>query len=184
MKYAVTVVLVLLMCLAGAAGASDYQVQWKCLNSGGVQAQHSENFGAKLTLAQPVAGICQTGNYKAHLGFWYCVRNYLGVGVLEPPVAGDVIPKAFRLEQNYPNPFNPGTTIEYALPQPGWVTVAVYNVMGEKIVTLVDEYQAAGYYRTMWDGIDDHDRSAPSGIYFYRLETKGTTTTKKMILLK
>jgi hypothetical protein len=184
MKYTIAITCILLLCLAGTVGASNYKIEWKCINSGGVLQQSSANYGAKITLAQPVAGNCQGSSYKAHLGFWYCVKSYLGVGILEPPVAGDAIPKAFRLEQNYPNPFNPSTTIEYAVPQPGWVTVSVYNVMGERIVTLIDRFHAVGYYRTTWDGIDDRDRTAPSGIYFYRLETNGTMTTKKMILLK
>ena len=184
MKYAVAVTCVALLCFSGAAGASDYKIEWKCVNSGGVLEQSSENYGAKLTLAQPVVGFTESPGHKARLGFWYCVKDLLGVGILEPPEANSGIPEAYQLKQNYPNPFNPRTTIEFAVPQPGQVQVSVYNLMGEKTITLLDEFLPAGNFQTTWDGADDRDRPVASGVYFYRLETNGTITTKKMILLK
>jgi hypothetical protein len=89
------------------------------------------------------------------------------------------IPGTHRLHQNYPNPFNPSTTIEYALHHSGYVTLRVYNVLGEELATLVDGEQSAGPFTTEWDASD-----MPSGIYFYRLRAGNYVQTRKMVLMK
>jgi hypothetical protein len=89
------------------------------------------------------------------------------------------IPVGFQLNQNYPNPFNPSTTIEFALPTPGFVTLSVYNILGEKVATLVSEELAAGSYKYEWDATE-----LTSGIYFYSLSAGEFVSTKKMILMK
>ena len=88
-------------------------------------------------------------------------------------------PQEFRLLTNYPNPFNPSTTITYTLPEPAPVTLAVYSITGQKVVTLVDEAMGAGTHIVVFDGTD-----SPSGLYFYRLESPGYTKTGKMLLVK
>ena len=88
-------------------------------------------------------------------------------------------PGQFALTQNYPNPFNPTTEISFSLPQAGQATLEIYNVMGQRVATLVDEYLEAGQYSRVWDASDN-----ASGIYFYRLSAEGRTDTKKMLLLK
>ncbi len=98
---------------------------------------------------------------------------------------GPVLPADFALAQNYPNPFNPSTIIEFALPTKSHVTVSVFNVLGQKIRTLVDEEKTVGYYSEVWDGTDDNGQPAASGIYFYRIDAGNDyTETKKMMLLK
>jgi len=92
---------------------------------------------------------------------------------------GIMLPTEFSVSQNYPNPFNPVTTFSYALPTATHVRLDIYNVLGLKVITLVDGQQPAGRYTIRWDG---HD--CASGIYFYRLVTDQATETKKMILLK
>jgi Leucine-rich repeat (LRR) protein/sugar lactone lactonase YvrE len=96
------------------------------------------------------------------------------------------MPKAFALMQNYPNPFNPTTTIVYALPQAGQVTLKVYDVLGREVATLVNERKDAGNYETKFEA----NRFA-SGIYFYKLEARSSGSqagnfvqTKKMLLVK
>ena len=89
------------------------------------------------------------------------------------------IPKTFALLQNYPNPFNPSTTIKYSLPKAQMVTLRVYNVLGQKVATLVDARQNAGYYEVNFDA----DRFA-SGVYFYILRTERFTAVHKMLFLK
>lgn len=91
---------------------------------------------------------------------------------------GGVVPRSYELKQNYPNPFNPGTTIEYDLPKPGEVTLIVYNLLGEKVVTLVSGMKPAGKHSLRFEA-----RELPSGIYFYRLQSDDFTKTKKMVLL-
>ncbi|MFQ5676768.1 MAG: T9SS type A sorting domain-containing protein, partial [bacterium] len=95
------------------------------------------------------------------------------------------LPTRFTLEQNYPNPFNPSTTIVYQLNTPATVKLTVYNVIGQKIRTLVkDQRQKAGDYSVQWDGRDDTGRMVASGLYMYRLESDKQVQTKKMLLLK
>ena len=88
-------------------------------------------------------------------------------------------PTTYMLEQNYPNPFNPATIISYQLPTDDWVTLKVYNILGEEVKTLVDESQNAGYKSVKWEA-----SGMTTGMYFYRLQTKDYVETKKLILLK
>jgi hypothetical protein len=89
------------------------------------------------------------------------------------------LPKEFVLSQNYPNPFNPATRIEYGVPNAGHVTLEVYNLLGEKVATLVDGEKQPGYHLVSFDAA----RFA-SGVYLYRLVTDKTALMKKMILVK
>jgi hypothetical protein len=89
------------------------------------------------------------------------------------------IPKEFSLCEAYPNPFNPSTVIRYSLPVNSWVTLKIYNLLGQEISTLVDEFQDAGFRSVGWDA-----SGIPTGMYFYRLQTKDYVETKKLILLR
>lgn len=91
----------------------------------------------------------------------------------------DQVPKQFSLEQNYPNPFNPATVIRYSVPQLSKVKLDVYNIIGEKVINLVNEEQSAGSYEVRFDA-----SMLSSGVYFYTLSSSNTFMTKKMILLK
>ncbi len=88
-------------------------------------------------------------------------------------------PEVFALEQNYPNPFNPATSIQYSVAEAGQVHLAVYNVMGQQVETLVSGTKSAGTYRVRWDA----GRRA-SGIYYYRLRAGGQVLTRQMTLIK
>lgn len=90
-----------------------------------------------------------------------------------------VLPGKFILYQNYPNPFNPTTTISYQLPQSAVVKLAVYNVVGQLVETLADEYKNAGYYTVEWNA-----SRLSSGLYFYRIETGEYAETKKCLIIK
>ncbi|MFZ1082338.1 MAG: T9SS type A sorting domain-containing protein [Candidatus Kryptoniota bacterium] len=89
------------------------------------------------------------------------------------------IPASYKLAQNYPNPFNPTTSIEYSVPKNGFVTLKVYNVLGQEVSTLFSGVQHAGNYTATFDG----SRLA-SGVYFYRLKAGGVSITKKLVLMK
>jgi len=93
-------------------------------------------------------------------------------------------PKAFSLAQNYPNPFNPTTTIKYALPKDTWVRITIYNLLGRKVRTLVDEHQTAGHRRIVWASKNDEGTEVASGIYFYQIKAGEFTQSKKMVILK
>jgi hypothetical protein len=91
----------------------------------------------------------------------------------------NLIPTQYALDQNYPNPFNPFTTITYALPEQGNVELTVYNSLGQKVKTLVNKHQQAGYHSYIFNG-----NSVASGIYFYSLKTAKYQQTRKMLLIK
>jgi hypothetical protein len=90
-----------------------------------------------------------------------------------------VLPKTFSLSQNYPNPFNPVTTINYSVAKEGRVKLTVYNSIGIKVATIVNENKPAGHYSVQFNG-----SSLASGIYLYRLESGNFSADKKLILLK
>ncbi|MDP4193131.1 MAG: CotH kinase family protein, partial [Bacteroidota bacterium] len=91
---------------------------------------------------------------------------------------------SFRLEQNFPNPFNPETTIGFSLEKAGNVNLSIYNILGRKVKTLINEMMGEGTHKVVWKGVDDSGRRVPSGVYFYRLESNGNSFIKRMILLQ
>ena len=176
--------LIVAMMVAGSVAvthAQNYQLDWLCINSGGVMEQSSANYGAKITLAQSVAGYCESANYRAYLGFWH---PKLGSAVAVEQIESITLPTAFSLEQNYPNPFNPTTTIEFAIPRSGQVRVEIYNMLGQMVTVLVNEQLSAGVYRAVWDGHDLWGNQAASGVYLYRLQVADYVATRKMVILK
>jgi len=94
------------------------------------------------------------------------------------------VPETYSLEQNYPNPFNPTTRISFALPEAAHVRLDVFNILGQQVVTMIEGWLDAGYHSVEWDGLISGGTTAASGVYFYRLETKDFSQTRKMILLK
>ncbi len=91
---------------------------------------------------------------------------------------------SFTLSQNYPNPFNPSTKINYRLPERSFVTVKIYDVLGNEIATLVNQEKPAGSYEVEFNGTGLIHQTLPSGVYFYQLRTGAFIETKKMILLR
>src|SRR5262249_38715767 len=90
-----------------------------------------------------------------------------------------------RLEQNLPNPFNPSTEIQFTVTQLGDVELAVFDVAGRRVRTLLRSRVPGGVpYRVRWDGTDEAGVAQPSGVYVYRLETPGDTQTRKMVLVR
>lgn len=85
----------------------------------------------------------------------------------------DAIPSEFGLSQNQPNPFNPETEIRYQLPKSGMVHLQIFNVLGEEIITLQNEFVQAGYHSVLWNGADKQGAEVASGVYLYRLQFLG-----------
>ena len=98
--------------------------------------------------------------------------------------AQTAVPTVFALEQNYPNPFNPSTQIRYALPEATGVTITVYDMMGRKVRTLVQDTQSAGYHTALWNATNDRGLPVSAGMYIYTLQAGDHHHMKKMILLK
>ncbi len=103
---------------------------------------------------------------------------------IEAAAESSAIPEEFALLQNYPNPFNPETEIRFALPQASHVVVKIYNLLGEEILTLVDEQREAGYHKVRWDGRDKNGKLVASGVYLCQLQAGTFNEVKKMSLLR
>lgn len=116
---------------------------------------------------------------QGSLPTWFSIATVVDVDEQE-----QLQPDIFSLSQNYPNPFNPSTVIEYSLSQRSHVQLSLYNVLGQKVRTLVDGEQAVGTHTILWDGRDSAGRFVSSGVYFYRIESDSSVDTKKMVLLK
>lgn len=93
-------------------------------------------------------------------------------------------PDAVQLYHNFPNPFNPATTIPYDLPEDAFVTIRIYNVLGQEVRMLINDAQTAGFREVVWDGTDNAGHEVGSGIYFCRLTTGGIVRTRKMVFVK
>ena len=135
----------------GSNGTTDYYAQWKAQES-------SEN-----TL---LANAEMTGDMT-------------GIVTAVAPQPGSSLPSTFKLSQNYPNPFNPTTQIDYSVAKRAMVTLTVYNVLGQKVATLVSGVQQPGNYSATFNGND-----LASGVYFYRLQAGSVSITRKLVLLK
>jgi len=120
-------------------------------------------------------GVYSYWRVKAH--------NWRGWGGFQETIVsvGDdnILPEEYSLAQNYPNPFNPGTTIKFTLPDQGFVTLNVYNILGEDVANIISEELDAGNYKYDWNAT-----SLPSGIYLYRIQAGSYIETKKMVLMK
>lgn len=120
------------------------------------------------------------------------VQNGLTISIYRFDISLDVddnpsdksLPASFALDDPYPNPFNPSSNIEFALPKSSHVTLEVFNVLGQKVATLIDQRLNAGRHRAEWGGTDAQGNTVSSGVYLYRLTAGEFVATKKMVLLK
>ncbi|NKB69761.1 MAG: T9SS type A sorting domain-containing protein [Candidatus Latescibacteria bacterium] len=122
-------------------------------------------------------------------GAFYLDDMRLVASEFSPPVTAvaqtpAVTPSQLALAQNYPNPFNSGTLIRYTLPQPGAASLAVYNLVGQRVALLVDGPRPAGVASVRWDGRDKSGADLASGVYLYRLQVGSKVETRKLLLLR
>jgi len=128
--------------------------------------------------SQPIGPGLVSGDFEV-------IEGYSKNGGLLDPINGIQpkrtvsAPDGFTLSQNYPNPFNPITTISFSLPSSSFVTLKIYNALGEEVMTLVERNEFAGYHSVMWDASE-----YSSGIYFYKLTAGSYAETKRLMLLK
>ena len=94
------------------------------------------------------------------------------------------LPTEFAINQNYPNPFNPSTQIQYALPEETKVVISIYDLMGRKVRTLVNDVQSAGYRNVMWNATNDMGRLVSAGVYIYSIQAGDFIQNRKMVLMK
>jgi DNA/RNA endonuclease YhcR with UshA esterase domain len=148
--------------------SSLYTVSWKKLNK--------SNLLPVGTFISSLTGIIDytNSNYKLEPRK---ADDFVGIKTLVEKISS--VPSDFSLSQNYPNPFNPSTIIEYSLPQTEKVTLKIYNILGQEVMTLVDQTQTAGRYKVNLNG-----SKLASGVYLYHLKTDDFSKTMKMILMK
>jgi hypothetical protein len=131
--------------------------------------------------------VSEWGNYE----YWVTAVDHNGnesdpsnEAGIELSVEEEVLPEEFALGQNYPNPFNPSTQIRFALPEQSRVTITIYNMLGGKVRTLVNDFQDAGYRNVLWNATNDHGAPVSAGMYIYTIQAGNFYQAKKMILLK
>ena len=140
----------------------------------------------RLSSGQPAVGVQvrlfdltdlrrSVGKTTDETGFFVLSLQTLSVG--------RTLPIDFALGQNYPNPFNPSTIIPYQLPTAGHVRLEVFNVLGQRLATLVDAEQSAGMHTAQWDATDAAGRAVGAGVYIYRLSNGGMTESRRMVLV-
>jgi len=118
---------------------------------------------------------------------WACGGNstiYKFVNFTSVDEFENKIPTSLKLSQNYPNPFNPVTVIEFSVAKESKVKIEVFNILGEKVKTIYNNYTQPGNYKVQFDSTNDSGNKIPSGVYFYRISTPEKSITKKMIYLK
>ena len=96
----------------------------------------------------------------------------------------NTLPEVYAIHQNYPNPFNPTTSIKYQLPEESMVNLTIYDVMGRKVMSLINSYRAAGYHSVQWDATNDLGQPVSAGMYIYTIQAGDYREVRKMILLK
>ena len=116
------------------------------------------------------------GNYSYRL----MQKDFDGTFAYSPEVEVEVsLPLEYSLEQNFPNPFNPTTTIRYAIPEDNFVSIKLYDVLGNEVITLVNEQQQAGRYEMLFNA-----SSIASGVYYYQITSGNFNQTRKLVLMK
>ena len=132
-----------------------------------------------------VIGIC--GMNETPIDDWgvdMTTRGELSVITGVNDSRNQLVVDKFELSNNYPNPFNPTTNINFTIPKLTKVSVVIYNNLGQKVRTLVNNKVLSGNHTAVWNGRNDFGNSVPSGVYYYRLVAGSNSITKNMVLLK
>jgi len=175
-------ILILIIITFSFSKIPAYQLKSDVISSGGTKMV-SSNYIAKGTLSQMTASSpwLASSNYKAIIGFWH--PDYISSVHEEFSLPPQVVLINF-LCQNLPNPVYGSSTINYSLAQKGYVLLEVFNAIGQRVITLVDEEQEPGFYKLVWDVRNTSRTCVPAGVYFFRLKTKNYEKTRKIVILR
>ncbi len=140
--------------------------------------------GFTFSYEDPMDGVYDSTITIEVYNIWGVMEASYSVEVFVEPNEDERLPREFWVAQNFPNPFNPETEISYELPKDAHVTLTVYNLLGQRVKTLVDESQGVGRHNVRWGGRDDSGEEVASGVYFYKIQAGDFTVTKKMVLIR
>lgn len=174
MNKARTLLLILLFQLTIQDAIAQHYLKSSVFSNGAVHLSN-ESYSLNATVGQPVIGIISGNTYRNHIGFWYNDNQFMtsiGDGFKQAP-------ENFELLQNYPNPFNTVTHIRYVLPEPAYVQLEVFNLLGQSISTLVNSKMPAGIHETRFSAM-----KLPAGYYIYSIHANEFQEIKRMIIIK
>jgi len=178
----------------GKPEIAGYKIARYVIGSGGITGSTGTNYSLSATAGEPFVGNVQGANNSLLSGYWHkvVIETPTGEKNDEKPVVPDVV----ELHQNCPNPFSSQTTIEYGLPNPGEVSIEIYNLMGQRIHLLLNsQVQGPGYMKVIWNGCNDQGIPVAPGVYLYSITVSNVTQgnhknsmlfhlTKKMLVIK
>ncbi|NIR50858.1 S8 family serine peptidase [candidate division KSB1 bacterium] len=180
--------------VTGGSGSISYQwyVRYEgssTWNTLGTNQDQSHSFSEPGTTNDLKVEVTSDGEFAEDTHAVYVTSG--GGGISKEGNETAQLPQQFALHQNHPNPFNPTTEIRYDLPVAGEVTLSIFNVMGQKIRTLIEEQKPAGFHRIFWDGRDELGRQVGSGVFLYRISVRPNDSgaspfeaVRKMTLLR
>lgn len=163
----------------------DSEIEWSAFGAVELQVQivnriatvtvsNSEWLGSEMIIFYAKDPYGLTGN---------SITSFTVSTSTDVKIEDESLPTKFTLHPNYPNPFNPETTIGFDVPEASQVRILIYNRLGQKVRTLLDEAKRAGRYHINWNGTDDFGKKVSSGVYFYQFDTEKYNATRKMILI-
>lgn len=152
----------------------QYQLSSGIFSSGGMTQSNSE-YILSGTAGEVVTGKISGTAYQHNSGFWHVYSQSVITNVHDD----ETIPATFNMEQNYPNPFNPSTIIRFSVPENSNIILKVYDVLGNELITLLNEDKDAGWYDVHFDA-----SAFASGVYIYRITAGNFISTKKMLMIK
>lgn len=168
------IIVFLISVLSFSASAQNNQVNWSVFTNG-FGFSNSGDFAATSSAGESFAGVSTNVNSKIVSGFLAYTSSII-TGLTDEL---EIIPTVYNLSQNYPNPFNPSTIINYQIPVEGFITLKVYDILGNEVKSLVNENKPAGIYNINFDA-----SGLASGMYIYKLTAENYISTKKMLMIK
>jgi len=161
-------------------GSSDYNLA----NYTSKQISATYNWWGRRDAALIDSSIFDCGDDSLYGCVLYSPWAETSLTEVKPREKGKTLPKAHLLLENFPNPFNSSTIISFRLPQRAWVSLKIYNILGQEVKELVEGFQSEGVHKTGWDGTDDRGKRVRSGIYFCLLQSHKLRLARRMVLIR
>ncbi|OGU67975.1 MAG: hypothetical protein A2499_13890 [Stygiobacter sp. RIFOXYC12_FULL_38_8] len=164
---------------ASIFSSSDNGANWNSISTSGLTTLNAATSSSSLVLTAQNIFLYDYQSNGSTASVYKMTNSTTSVNESSPEVPAD-----FDLSQNYPNPFNPETTISYKVQAASNVSLKVYDILGNEVATLVDEFKQPGNYKVMFNVKTPYMASLPSGVYFYTLKAESFSETKRMLLIK